>query len=103
MYQLAKFGDHRSKGNGDSYIGSYINTLEKAKLIASVQHIERFSKSGIPIYNFKVLETADRKTRTRRRRRRQVITQRFTFLANIVMFLYEGNLSISESRGLMYQ
>ena len=42
MYQLAKFGSHRSYGNGDfnSCINSYMNILEKAELTAS--------KSGIP-------------------------------------------------------
>ena len=41
--------------NGDinSYINSYMDTLEKAELTASIQHIVRFLKSGIPIYNLK--------------------------------------------------
>ena len=50
MYLLAKFGVHRSYGNGDSssYINSYMNEyLEKTKLSASIRHIARFSKSGI--------------------------------------------------------
>ena len=38
-----------------------MNTSEKAEPIASIWHIERFSKSGIPIYNFEVLDTAGRK------------------------------------------
>ena len=33
-----------------------MNISEKAKFIASVRHIERFSKSEIPIYNSKVPE-----------------------------------------------
>ena len=73
---LAKFGGDRSYGNGDaiSYINSYMNTLEKAELTASLRHIERFSKSVIPIYNPEVPDTAGRKTR--RRRRTQVIEKR---------------------------
>ena len=55
MYQLDKFDGHRSSGNGDisSYINSYMNISEKAELIVSICHIERFSKSGIPSHNFK--------------------------------------------------
>ena len=37
-------------------------SLEKAELNASVHHIERFSKSGKPIYNSKVPDSAGRKT-----------------------------------------
>ena len=51
MYLLAKFGGHRSHGNGDinSYINSYMITWQEAELTASVHHIERFSKSGVLI------------------------------------------------------
>ena len=35
----------------------------KAEPTASIHHIWKFLKSGIPIYNSKVPETADRKTR----------------------------------------
>ena len=67
MYLLAKFGSHRSYGNGDinSYINSCLNTLEKAELTASVRHIERSTKLGIPIYNSEVPDTDGRKTRKR--------------------------------------
>ena len=60
---LVKFGGHRSYGNKDinCYINSYINTFQKAKLNASLHHIERFSKSEIPIYNPKVLDRSGRK------------------------------------------
>lgn len=96
MYLLAKFDDHRSKGNEDisSYIGSHMNTL--------VRHIEEFSKSFIPINNPEVLDTACRKTRRRMRSRRQAVDQRYTFHANAITTLYEGKLSISESPGLMH-
>ena len=52
MYLLVKFG---AFGNGDinSNTNSYMNTMKKVELTASVHHIERFSKSGIPIYNSK--------------------------------------------------
>ena len=36
-------------------------TLEKAELFASIRHIRRFLKSGIPIYNSEVPDTAGRK------------------------------------------
>ena len=51
MYLFAKFSGHRSYGNGDinSWIISYMNTSKKAELTAAIRHIERFSKSGIPI------------------------------------------------------
>ena len=59
MCLLAKFGGHRSYRNG--YLSSYIDTLEKLKLIASICYIARFLKSGIPIYNSEVADTAGRK------------------------------------------
>ena len=45
--------------------------LEKVELTASVTHIEKFSDSEIPIYNFEVPDTASRKTTKRRRRRKK--------------------------------
>ena len=36
----------------------YMNTSEKAELTASIRHIERFSKSGLLIYNSEVADTA---------------------------------------------
>ena len=53
---LAKFGSHRSSGNGDinSYINSYMNISGKVDLSTSFRDIKRFSKSVIPIYNFEV-------------------------------------------------
>ena len=47
MYLLAKYGDYRSYRNGD--INSYMDTLEKAELTASIHHNARIFKSGIPI------------------------------------------------------
>ena len=55
-----------------------MDTLEKAELTVSIRHIPRFLKSGKPIYNSEVPETADRKTTTRRR---QAIKKRFMFHA----------------------
>ena len=43
-----------------------MNTSEKAEPIASIRNIERFSKSGIPIYNFEVLDTAGRKKKKKK-------------------------------------
>ena len=67
-----------------------------------VRHSEEFSKSGIPINNPEVLDTACRKTRRRMRSRRQAVDQRYTFHANAITTLYEGNLSNSDSPGLMH-
>ena len=55
MYLLAKFGGQKSYRNGDvNYcINFHMNTLEKAELTASISHIERFSKSEIPILKSK--------------------------------------------------
>ena len=39
-----------------------MNPSERAELTTSVHYIERFSKSEIPIYNSKFLDTASRKT-----------------------------------------
>ena len=38
-----------------------MNASEKAELTASIHHNERYSKSGIPIYNFEVPGTICRK------------------------------------------
>ena len=80
MYLLAKFGGYRTYGNGDtnSYINSYKITSEKAEFAVSVHHIERFSKSGIPVYYSEVSDTTDRKTR-----RIQAIAKRFAFFSKI--------------------
>ena len=53
MCLLANFGDHRCNRNGyaNPYIISYMNILGEDELKASVHHIERFFKSGIPVYN----------------------------------------------------
>ena len=81
MHLLAKFGSHRSFGNGDiiSYISSYMNTLKKVALTASVRHFERFSKLGILIYNCKVPDTAGKKIT---RRGTQAIAKRYAIKAN---------------------
>ena len=55
MYLLAKFSARRSYRNGD--INSYIITLEKAELTASIRCVAKFSKQGIPIYNSEVQDT----------------------------------------------
>ena len=82
MYLLAKFGDHRSCRDGDinSYINSYMDTLEKGELITSNPHIARFLKSVIPIYNSKVPDTASSKTRTRT----QATRKHFALQANAI-------------------
>ena len=74
MYLLAKFSDHRSYKNGDgnSYIKSYRDALQKAELTALIRHIARFLISGIPIYNSEFPYTAGRKTTTTRKEHRQL-------------------------------
>ena len=71
-----------------------MNTFEKAELTTSIRHIAIFLKSGIPIYNSEVPDTASRKTR--RRRRAQAIAKRYTFHANtqdiyFYIYIYFGN------------
>ena len=58
------FGRHKSYRNGEfnSYIIACINSLEKAEFTTSIHLIYRFSKSGIPIYNFKVPKKMGRRT-----------------------------------------
>ena len=91
MHLLDKFVDHRSYRNGD--INSYMDTLVKAEFTASIRHIGRFLKSGIPIYNFEVPNTVGRKTRRKRRRRRrrkrrtQAIAKLYALHANAITFL----------------
>ena len=82
MYLLTKFVDHRSYRNRDvkSYINSYMGTLQKVELTALIRYIIIFLKSGIPIYNSEVQDTASRKTR--RRRRTQAIAKHYVFHAN---------------------
>ena len=79
MYLLAKFGDHRCHRNGDinSYINSNIYTLENAQLTATIRHIARFLKSGIPIYNTVVQDTAGKKKQQEEHRQLQSVL-RFT-------------------------
>ena len=92
MYLLVKFGDHRSYRNRDinSYTNSYMDTLEKPELAALIRHIAIFLKSGMPIYNYEVPNTADRRRKRKRRRRRrrrrtQAITKRHEFHANAII------------------
>ena len=63
MYPLAKFGGHRPYRNINinSYINSFMSTLEKAKLTASIPDIARSFESGIPIFCSEVPEKAGEK------------------------------------------
>ena len=66
-----------------------MDTLEKTELAALICDIATFLKSGIPIYNCEVPDTAGRRTKTKRRRRRrrrtQAITKRHEFHANSII------------------
>ena len=61
-----------------------MNTLEKTELTAPVLHIERFSKSGIPIYNSEVPDPTGKKMKRRTRRRTQAIAKCCVFHANAI-------------------
>ena len=68
------------------------------ELTVSIRHIARFLKSGIPIYNSDVPDTAGRKTT---RRRTQAIAKRFGFhtsVNNFHIILYTSSES-SENDG----
>ena len=67
MYLLAKFGGQKSYRNRgiNSYINSFMDTLENAELTASIRHNAKFFKSEIPIFCSKVSDKAGRKTRIR--------------------------------------
>ena len=58
-----------------------MDNLENAELTPSINHIARFLKSGIPIYNSEVPDTAGKKTT---RRRTKTIENRFAFHANAI-------------------
>ena len=57
------------KKKKNSYLNSYMDILEKAKLTTLIRHAVRFLKSEEPIYNPEVPDTAGRKTRRRRKYR----------------------------------
>ena len=61
-----------------------MDSLEKTELTASIHHIGKFLKSGIPIYNSEVRDTSGRKMRRSRRRRRraQAVAKHYVFDAN---------------------
>ena len=71
MYQLVKFGGHRSYRNGDTNPDINFYILEKCELTTGIRHIARFLRSGIPIYNFP--DTAGRKTRKEKDKRLQSV------------------------------
>ena len=53
----------------NSYINSYMDTLEKTELTASNLRIAIFSKSGIPVYNSEVLDKAGRKKKKEKKKK----------------------------------
>ena len=78
MYLLAKFGDHKPYRNGDvNSFNFYMDTLEKAEPTASIRCIGRFIKSGRPIYNSEVPDTAGKKQKEEEHRQVQSVL-RFT-------------------------
>ena len=88
MFLLVKPRDHKFQRNGDinSYINSYMETLEKAELTTSICHIGRFLKSGIPIYNSKVPDMANRKTAEEEQEQRQLHS--IMFHANTINYIH---------------
>ena len=68
------------------------------ELTASIRYIARFLKSEIPIYNSKVPDTVERRTRRRRRRRRtQEIAKRLAFCANGIIITIIPTNSVAKS------
>ena len=65
--------------------------LEKTEFTTSTYHTAIFLKSGIPIYNSKVPDTAGRKTRRRRGRRTQATARRYAFHGNTISDPFERN------------
>ena len=67
-----------------------MDTLEKPELAALIRQIAIFLKSGMPIYNYEVPNTAGRRRKRKRRRRRrrrrtQAIAKRHEFHANAII------------------
>ena len=62
----------------------FCENLAKSDLTASVRHIEKLAKSGIPIYDSEASDTAGRKAR-RGRRRKQAIAKRYAYHTNAKM------------------
>ena len=61
-----------------------MNTSQKTELTVPICHVQRFSKSGILIYNSEVPDTSGRKTRRTKRRRKKAIAKRYTFHKNAI-------------------
>ena len=82
---------HGSYRNGDinSYINSYMDTLEIAELTASIRHIARFLKSAILTYDSELPGVAGRNTR----RRTQAIAKRYAFHANATGIYFNKGLA----------
>ena len=57
-----KFGGYKSyrRGNVKHFINIYINMSKKAEPTTLIRHIERFSKSGIPLYNSESQKNLDK-------------------------------------------
>ena len=60
-----------------------MNTLLNSELTASICHIERCSKSGMPVYNSEAPNTAGRKTSRKMRRRTEANARRYVFHSNV--------------------
>ena len=63
-----------------------MDALEKDELTVSIHHIVTFLKSGIPIYNSEVPDTAGRKTA---RGRTQAIAKYFAFYTNAINITFK--------------
>ena len=86
IYLLPKFGEYRSYRNGNSIeVLISIRTWIPWKSLNSPPwscRIPKYLKSGIPIYNSEIPDTAGRKTRRRRKRRTQAISKCYVFHAD---------------------
>ena len=67
-----------------SILISSLTWIPLKKLTASIHHVGRFLKLGLPIYNSEVPDTAGRKTIRRKRRRTLAIAKRYAFHADAI-------------------
>ena len=64
-----------------------MNTLERAKLTASIRHIERFAKSEIPVYKSEAQEKMGRRT--------QAMAKCYTLQANAIIPQFDNKFLVA--------
>ena len=76
-----------------------MGTLKNAELSALILHIARFLKSGIPIYNCNVPETATKKKTTEEHRPLQSV---LSFIKNVPTYLKNSLFSDAATIEIIY-